>query len=421
MRRLRDLLANDSFHVFARASGIKSLTLAVNASLVLLLPSVIGADSYGDYAVLVSALALAVGVFRGPVEVLVQRSYQMTPSGFSTRYDLTTLRCLIVLTAFTGACLFLLTISLSDRRFSHLALLMLAVGAGVAVLSGLRRGRLMVSNRTDRVDILDLLLRPSTFIVSVLVVAATSGASGATMPYLLGASFVAVLTVPNLLALRADIQSTTGGAVVALRDWAKLAASSGVSALGKSADVLLLSAFGEGTAVGSYFILARMADLLAFGNSYANLRYTHRFAEAVRKGDTTARRGIVRSATRLSTAVAVSGAVPVLVLGPWLLPLVQSGLGAYYPAFAILVCAQVVNGLFGPRGAFVSSQWPGAALAIKSVNMALGLILLYAAVRFYGVFGAAGAMAVSIVMANLLSAVAFRSLTRSLSRDEARG
>jgi hypothetical protein len=417
MNQLRSLLCSESFLVFVRSSRVKVATLIVNASLVLLLPGVIGPEGYGDYAVLVSALAVAIGTFRGPIEILLQRSYQLEPSGFVTCYDAARLHKLTFLTSVAAIGLFLLMIILSKRNFPPATLGVLAFGAMTGVLSGLRRGRLIVSNLTDRVDVLDVLLQPAVFFASILICVAIFKISSQAMPIVLGASFVVVLTVPNIKALYIDIRTTSGGGAIVLRDWSKLALSSGLSALTKNADILLLSSLIGGPAVGSYFILVRIAGLLAFGNNYANLRYTHHFARAARDRDFAVRHATVLSATKFSTAVAAAGGGAALVLAPWLLPLVQPGLGDYYFSFAMLIGAQLVNGLFGPRGSFLSSQWPGVALVLKSVNTVFGLTLLYFLAQSYGLTGAAAAQSLTIVTANILYNFAFRSLAKSLSRQ----
>lgn len=418
MSSLRTRLISENFLVFSRALGVKGLVLGLNATTIVLLPWVLGADSYAGFAILSSAMALAVGTFRTPIEILIQRSFQTNAENFSTFYDLSNFRFLLILSMLAGALLSFATLSFSGYEMEMVAVVLFGLGAAVGVISGARRGSLIVSHQTDRVDILDLLLRPAFFLLAISSYKIVFGSAETVLIAMFALSFLLVLCVPNICALRLLLSNAVGGAARGTLDWIKLVLSTSLSALRQNGDVILLASIVGGPIVGSYFILVRITDLLAFGNNYANLRYTHRFAKAVRDGDGVARRATVRAATRLSFAVALIGAVPALALGPWVLPMIQENLADLYLPFAILISGQIVNGMFGPRGAFLTSQWPGLSLAIKAVNSTFGLVLLYFLTAEFGLIGTACAVATSTITANLLVAAAFWRLSCSLPQKQ---
>ncbi len=393
--------------------------LGFNAATIFVLPWILGLDGYAEFAILSSSLALAVGTFRTPIEVLIQRSFQRDAAGFATFYSLSNLRFIFLLSALTSTLLFFAALYYSGYSTEIIVMALLSLGAMAGVLSGVRRGLLIVSQQTDRVDILDLLARPAFFLVTLVSYKLIAGVNELTMPIILALSFLLVLSVPNMRALLHLFTNTAGSRVGGAPDWIKLVASSLLSALRKNGDVILLANIVGGPIVGSYFLLVRITDLLAFGNNYANIRYTHQFAKAVRNGEGAAIRAIVRAATRLSLTVALIGAVPALMLGPWVLPLIHPDLAGLYLPFAILIGAQVFNGVFGPQGAFLTSQRPGASLAIKTVNSAFGLLLLYVLTVRFGIIGTASAVAISITTANILVAIVFFRLNWFLSQDGA--
>jgi len=412
-------LFNESVLVFARALGVKGVVLGLNATMIVVLPWVLGPDGYAGFAVLSSAMALAIGTFRTPIEILIQKSFERHATHFSTTYNLSNLAVILTLSVLAGAVLSFATLSYSDYEMEMAALALFCFGAMAGVLSGVRRGYLIVSNQTDRVDILDLLLRPAFFLAAIVSYKAVAGAAETALEMLFSLSFLLILSVPNIRVLSQLFSNTVGATAGGSLDWIKLVASTGLSALRQNGDVILVAGILGGPIVGSYFILVRITDLLAFGNNYASLRYTHRFAKTVRDGDGVARRATVRAATRLSSAVALIGAVPALALGPWVLPMIQENLADLYLPFATLVGAQVINGMFGPRGAFLTSQWPGASLAIKTINSTFGFVLLYVLTVWFGIIGTAYAVAISIVTANILIATVFMRLSRTLSQNGA--
>jgi hypothetical protein len=418
-KKLHSRLLDENFLIFRRALMAKGIVLGLNAATILVISLIFDPDGLAEFAALSSAMALAVGTFRTPIEALIQRSFQKDETEFVTFYSLSSLRFLFILSVLAGACLFFATLHYLNYSTDVAGMVLFGLGAMAGVLSGGRRGLLIVSHQTDRVDVLDLIARPTFFLAAVASYTLYAGAAEPALPTVFALSFVLVLSVPNIRSFRQLFVNVTSRGVGAAPDWIKLVVSSVLSALRQNGDVILLASIVSGPIVGSYFILVRLTDLLAFGNNYANLRYTHQFAKAVRDADGAARRAAVRAATRLSMAVTLAAAVPTLAFGQWVLPMIKPSLAGLYLPFTILISAQVINGFYGPRGAFLASQWPGVSLTIKLVTSIFGLALLYVLTVRFGVIGTAYAVAISTITKNIFDAASFARLNLALSQKGA--
>jgi O-antigen/teichoic acid export membrane protein len=417
--KLHSHVLDENFLIFRRALMVKGIVIGLNAATIIVISSIFDPDGLAEFAVLSSAMALAVGTFRAPIEVLIQRSFQKDETGFVTFYSLSSLRFLFILSALAGACLFFATLHYSGYSTDVAGMALLSLGAMAGVLSGGRRGLLIVSHQTDRVDILDLIARPTFFLAAVVSYTLYAGAAEPALPIVFALSFVLVLSVPNIRSFRQLFANVPIGRAGGAPDWIKLVVSAALSTLRQNGDVILLASIVGGPIVGSYFILVRLTDILAFGNNYANLRYTHRFAKAVRDADGAARRAAVRAASGLSMAVTLAAAFPTLAFGYWVLPMIKASLAGLYLPFAILISAQVINGFYGPRGSFLASQWPGASLTIKLVTSAFGFALLYVLTVRFGLIGTAYAVAISTITNNILTAASFARLSLALSQKGA--
>jgi O-antigen/teichoic acid export membrane protein len=403
-RGKRPLLSPDIL-TFSRSALVKGLVLGLNFAQAIILARWLHADAYGLYAAVYVNLTIGIALARGPIELLVQRSGQIDSGAIELRYRSDEFRRVFLIGGLLGTATFAFITFTQGLAIGAFEYALLLVGIALSSLSGVRRAELMLRGRTDRIDILDLLVRPMLFLAMVGVAHFMNLSDDLTV-LLLGLSFVLALTLPNLRSLRHTLASARFGNVGVVSDWVKYSSSVALSALTKTLDVILVTYLIGGAAVGSYFLLTRMADVLAFGSTYANLRYTHRFARSVRDGDWPQAQRIMARAMALSGGVAAVGAVLALGLGTWLLPLIQPGLDGWMGVFAILIVAQVVNGVCGPNGSFLGVLQPGQALLFKFISAAALLAIMPVTILAWGPIGAAIATAGSVILLNLLTMIA---------------
>lgn len=396
--------------VFAKSSAIKIGILAANALQVLVIVRVLDSVTYALYAAVYTNITVAVNVARSPIERLFQRGAEKNGETLSIAYPKQEFVSLQVFSALVS-CLVFLGITVSQGLgISFIGYAVLTISVIVATGSCARRGYLMIMNKTDKIDILDYLVRPFLFIISIYVMHLMGVDVDAWMIVILGLSYLVPLSWPNLVVgLQVMVRSAYGTKRL-LYDWLSYFLTTTLSVGSKNMDVILLTYFVPGPSVGSYFLLARMADLLSFGNSYANLRYTHAFARSYRVCDSAKIATIINRAALVSGGIAIVGAAIGLGSSPWLAR-IQPGLDAYMPVFAILLIAQVVNGVCGPNGAFLSALEPGFVMTIKAVTGVAAVVLMPVMIHLYGLTGAAITNAATISIFNI---VCYASLRRRL-------
>lgn len=404
---LKGRVSRSGLMTFGRSSAVRITMLAINTLQVFVLARLLDAESYGLYAALFTNALIAVTIARDPLELLVKRGFEAREGGLDTVYSARGLAILVPLSFVLALATFAGITATQDLAMDVPGYLVLLGGLAVAMASAPRRGEHILRNRTDQVDVADFLLRPIAFLLLVAG-AKLAGLDWAGVAVLLGASFILTLAWPNLRAILALRGRIGFGRKSPMRDWLSYSAATGLGAFSKNLDVIIITYAIGGPAVGSYYLLARAADLLAFGNTYAILRYVHQFAAADRRRAKSAVDGIVRRAALVSGSVALAGAAGAILAGPWLLPYIQPGLDRYFPVLAILVAGQAVNGVCGPNGAFLAALRPGRVLAIKAIVQLPGLALLPFAVDSHGLIGAAATSAGMVAIVNIICFVELR-------------
>jgi O-antigen/teichoic acid export membrane protein len=214
---------------------------------------------------------------------------------------------------------------------------------------------------------------------------------------------VALLVQVVLLLRRMRRVLPSGPRSYRVREWAAASlplAAVDLAVLGFNfADVILLGLFLPPETVAVYFAATRILQFVVFASFAASSVTAPRIAEAKARGDVAALHGLVVRTARLTSAATMLIGVAVLLAAPLLLRMFGPGFEASYWPLAVLVAGMMAYSLFGPAedvlnmlgGERVSAAVAGSALAVAVL---LNLVLI----PFYGILGAAIAMAVANVL-----------------------
>lgn len=380
------------------------MSIAINFAQSILLPVMLGPASFGLYAGIYTNIMVGVGIGRGPIESLIQRGCEANHSIYDYRSFRNVLIASIVLSIF----LFIAVSAVQRWKISNLTYLVLSLSVFIGAASGVRRGLLITAGRTSELEVLDTVIRPALFILAAAICWQV-GVVDQVFFWLLGASFIISLAAPNVHAFRAFTEFSPGHES-AIKPWLALLASGGLSILVKNADVIILGMFLDPPTVGRYFIIARIADIAAFGYSFASARFVHRFAKARRDDQLDHMEKLITRATIFGFAIASSASVAILTLGYLLLPLIDPVLSDYTGALAILLFAQLLNATLGVRGAFLTAIDPRYTLGLKLLLNPAAILMMFLIVPRYGPLGAALVSSTFIAFMQLSSTVLLNRL-----------
>jgi O-antigen/teichoic acid export membrane protein len=188
-----------------------------------------------------------------------------------------------------------------------------------------------------------------------------------------------------------------------LREWATASlplAASDLALLGFSfADVVLLGLFVPPETVAVYFAATRILQFVVFASYAASAVTASRMAEAKAMGNVAALNALVVRTARLTSAATVVVGIGVLLAAPFLLRMFGPGFDASFWPLAVLVAGTVTYSVFGPAEDalnMLGGERLSAAIATTAVGVAVLLNLVL--IPFYGLMGAAVAMAVANVL-----------------------
>src|SRR5215207_5731692 len=214
------------------------------------------------------------------------------------------------------------------------------------------------------------------------------------------ATAAAVIVQGLALLRRLDPALLSGSRRYRPREWASATLPMGFADLTlilfNSIDVLVLGLFVPADAVGVYFAATRILQLVLFAQYAATAATAPRFAEASARGDDAALRALVRGTVRLTAGASLALGAGLLLVAPWLLDLFGAGFGAGFGALAILVCGAALQSSFGPAEDLLNMLGAERVAArVSFAALALAAMLNFTLIPFYGINGAAVAMALA--------------------------
>ncbi|HWM31706.1 MAG TPA: lipopolysaccharide biosynthesis protein [Methyloceanibacter sp.] len=164
-----------------------------------------------------------------------------------------------------------------------------------------------------------------------------------------------------------------------------------------NADILILALFVPPEIVGFYYAATRLAQFLGYVPYGISAATAQKYAVLHERGDRKSLQQLISAATALSTALAVSGAIVLSVIGGYLLLVFGDNFDAAAPILPVLSLGIVFVCAFGPGEdvlTMLGHERVCSAIffVFISVNVALNFILVPA----FGMMGAAAATTIAL-------------------------
>ncbi len=183
----------------------------------------------------------------------------------------------------------------------------------------------------------------------------------------------------------------------------------GFELLLQNTDLLVIARYLPPDQVGVYFAVLKTIGLVAFVHFAVGSALAHRFSALNARGDDRALRGLVSDAAQWTFWPSLAGAGLLLLLGKPLLWLFGADFGAAYGVMFVLAAGFVLRASMGPAEYVLNMLGAQkACAAVFFATAALNLVLNFALVPVWGLYGAASATAFSLSF----SAFAFQSVAR---------
>lgn len=198
--------------------------------------------------------------------------------------------------------------------------------------------------------------------------------------------------------------------------WLKIAGpvtlATGLNLFNKEASIFFLGWLQSSEAVGIYRVAQRGSELIMFGLLAVNAVIAPKLANSYARRDWPALQATITHGSRLVILYALPVAVFLIALGPVLLPLVFGvGFSASYVSLVVLALGQLFNAAVGGVGLILNMlHQERQTLRGLCCGTAASLVLHLLLVPLWGVTGAALASSLSLVVWNLLLAVAIYRL-----------
>jgi O-antigen/teichoic acid export membrane protein len=180
-----------------------------------------------------------------------------------------------------------------------------------------------------------------------------------------------------------------------------------LAALQAELNTLLLGWLAGPVETGLFQPILRFAPIMLIAAHAVAMPLTPRISELWEQGETARLKHIVRRATFTTTAGAVVTCAALILLAPWLLSAFGAAFTANVTALMWLAAAQIFNAACGPIATLLDmtdhqrfTMW--SLLGFIAANTLVGLWLI----PDYGAYGAAIAMALGIVVRNVLMLIA---------------
>jgi len=194
-----------------------------------------------------------------------------------------------------------------------------------------------------------------------------------------------------------------------IRNAAPFFAVGGLATLQLELNTLLLGWLSTPVETGLFQPVLRFAPIMLIAVQAVNVPLTPRISELWERGEMERLRHVVRLATITTTGAAVATCAALLLLAPWILSAFGAAFTANVPALMWLAAAQILNVACGPNATLLDmtdhqrfTMW--SLVASIAANIVVGVWLI----PLHGAHGAAIAMALGIIVLNILMLIAVR-------------
>ncbi len=411
--KLRDgLLRGASLSLLIRLSGIALSWLSV-----VTLTRLLGADGYGAYAFLLSAvLLLSLPATFGTPTLLVREvsAAQATRNwGRMRGAILWSVRFSLVMSLpIAGAAIILLVffpqlISPVMRSGLMWAVILIVLSPLAAIRGGILRGLQQVALGQAP----EQLVRPLALIALLFLPMIWGGEirdPGGAMAANVGAMVIAWLAGMAALAFFWPKEADAARPEYDGRRWRAslmpLGLTSAMFLIDSEVGVLLLGLIASHTETGIFKGATQFALLASLGYTVVNVNITPRIGAAVARGDLVETQKVVTRGSRLSVALCLPVVLTLIVFGQWAVPFILgSDFKDAWAPLTILCMGQLVNAAFGSASAVLSmSHNERASLVGFGVGLAVSIVLTLIMAPMFGAVGAATAAMVSVILRNLI-------------------
>jgi O-antigen/teichoic acid export membrane protein len=394
--------------------GIASKFLSLLAAIVL--SRSLGSEGYGHYAFAIAAVAfIAV-----PAQLGLPRMVMREVAAMHARADWGLLKGLrrravqiAATTSVLGAVVLggglLLAgdrIAALDPHVFSIALLLLPLQVGIFLLGNILCGLRLVVRGTWPTSV----FQPALFVLLVYLMASGMTAERAVALNVL-ATLIGLVVSAWLLGRCWPAEAKAATPEYRTREWIDgmlpFALIAGLGLLNQKTDIVMLGLLTSAENVGAYNIAYQGALLVSFPLIACNAVLAPNVARLHAQGDHARLQRLLTSATLVVSLAAAAAVLVLVVAGRWLIDgLFGEEFAAAYPALVILAVGQLVNAWAGSVGMFLSmtghekDTLKGLAAAAL-LNLVLNILLIPP----FGMVGAAGATALSMVMWNIVLAV----------------
>lgn len=406
--------------VLARAvtgsAGLRLVGMGLGFLVGVQLARSLGAEGYGVYG-----LAMAViSVLTVPTEFGLPQLLTREVAAAHTRRDAGTTHAILrwstkvslIMALVIGAALFIWLMAWGGGLQSSLALPVMAGALLVPVAAqvSLRCAALRGLQQIVKGEFPDVLLRPLSFSILLLVMPWLLGPLTPTMAMALGvvSALTALLFAQYLLSQTLPAQHAGGKRHLQIRTWwlsaLPMAATNGLGVLRGQLLVLMLGALLTASDVGQYRIATSILMLVLFPVSVLNTVLAPSIASLYVEADRVVLRKVLLALSAGSAVGVLLLSLPFFVLGDWLVPRVFGDEFDAANGILLILCAGLfLSNLFG--GNVVLLNMTGHQRDVMLVSVASLIVLAvagYALVAQLGLPGAAFAYVVSNISSDVL-------------------
>lgn len=409
-------------------SAVGSFLLLASARVVafvttIVLARILGPDGLGTYAATMSwigILTIPASLGLPTLSVRLVASYNVSGQwkkmrGLIVRAQRLVLGFAIILALLSDAIVFALSDRLSNQF--EVAMIIASLILPLLAVNAVRSGVLRGLHRVTLAQVPDYLVVPWLFVGLVAGTRLLPGlqpTAPMAIALRLAATLMSFVIGSRILRVGSPARLRTVHAEYEMRAWLRAALPlllvGGMTALATRSDVLLLLALRGAEDAGVYQAAARTADLVVFALVIANVVSQPLLAQHYAKGEIERLQAVATRSARISLAVSLPLAIAFVVLGRAMLAfLMGPDYVRGYGPLVILVGGQIINTAMGPVGQ-VLTMTGHEAIAAKgmALGVAVNVLLALLLIPRFGLWGAALATALSLVVWNVALAVAVR-------------
>ena len=401
----------------AGSAGMKLAYTAIGFLVSITLARTIGAEGYGAYSFAMALVALLVIPSELGMPALTTRETAISNArrdwshmrGLIRRAHQATGLFTIVLTLLAASALATWGEQLSPVRRQTLWLALLLVP--IVSLSALRSSMLRGLRKVLLAQLPEQIVRPLTFLVLILLLAAFSGRA-MTAPQVMGLQVVATALafVCGLVLFFRHRPPELASAVPAYKTgfWLKSSIPFGLNAamqlINGRTDILVLGMFRPDAEIGVYRVACQIAALVSFGLSIVNAVQGPHIAHLHAEGDKRRLQQMVTKSSRGILSITLLIVAAIILLGHVFLSVVfgPEFTDAYVP-LVILAIGQLVSVSAGSVASLLNmTGHERDTMNGLMIAATLNLALNFALTPFWGATGAAVATAVTLIVWNML-------------------